>query len=190
MEEEVPISCSWQDPDEEDIEKLCFDADLDKQDSNEADPICAPKIAAKNEPNDDMSCLPHLDSEAEVQGSVYVPTETIDPDEEEKEVNNSQNELCQAHGLKVSHVQKVTEALRILVRDPLIRKSKEKVAHVLSEEKSELSEENIHAQPDIIYAFHCNKCGKAMLKKNHKTHLRSNCSKKLGRKRRAKVSVE
>ena len=106
-------------------------------------------------------------------------------DEEEKEVNDSQNELCQAHGLNVAHVQKVTEALRIPVR-----KTKDEVAHVLSEEKSELSEENIHAQPDIIDAFHCNKCGKAMLKKNHKTHLRSNCSKKLGRKRRAKVSVE
>ena len=59
-------------------------------------------------------------------------------DEEEKEVNDSQNELCQAHGLNVAHVQKVTEALRIPVR-----KTKDEVAHVLSEEKSELSEENI-----------------------------------------------
>ena len=87
----------------------------------------------------DSESLSGLDSEAEVQGSVYatqdmckegsvyatqdmnLPTETVDPDEEEKEVNNSQNELCQADVLnppheKVAHVQKVTEALRIPVR--------------------------------------------------------------------------
>ena len=63
----------------------------------------------------------------------YLKTDQMD--EEEKEVNDSQNELCQAHGLNVVHVQKVTEALRIPVR-----KTKDEVAHVLSEEKSELSE--------------------------------------------------
>ena len=44
----------------------------------------------------------------------YLKTDQMD--EEEKEVNDSQNELCQAHGLNVAHVQ---EPLRILVSDPL-----------------------------------------------------------------------
>ena len=67
--------------DEANIERQSsFDAELDKQDSNEAGPICALKIAAKNEPNDAMSCsekdsdevdsqrLPNLDSEADAMG--------------------------------------------------------------------------------------------------------------------------
>ena len=86
--EAEPIS--WQDPDEEDIEKLCFDSELDEQDPNEAGPICVPKIAAKNEPNDAMSCsekdsdevdsqrLPNLDSEADAMGCSEKDSDEVD----------------------------------------------------------------------------------------------------------------
>ena len=119
MKEEVPISCSWQDPDEEDIEKLCFDSELDEQDPNEAGPICVPKIAAKNEPNDAMSCsekdsdevdsqsqdsdevdsqrLPNLDSEADAMGCLEKDSDEVDserlPDlDSEAEVCATQNQ--------------------------------------------------------------------------------------------------
>ena len=55
----------------------------------------------------DSERLPDLDSEPEVQGSVYatqdmnLPTETVDPDEEEKEVNDSQNELSVAYVFQI-----------------------------------------------------------------------------------------
>ena len=85
MKEEVPISCPWQDPDEEDIEKLCFDSELDEQDPNEAGPICVPKIAAKNEPNDAMSCSENDSDEAD--------TERLLSSAQQKEANDSENEL-------------------------------------------------------------------------------------------------
>ena len=126
MNEEVSISCSWKDPDEEDIEKLCFDAELDKQDSNQAGPICVPKIAAKNEPNDAMSCsekdsdevdsqrLPNLDSEADAMGCSEKDSDEVDnerlPDlDSEAEVcaTQNQNELHMSPQKDTQHTQTV-----------------------------------------------------------------------------------
>ena len=105
MKEEVPISCTWQDPDEGDIEKLCFDAELDKQDSNEAGPICAPKVAAKNEPNDTMRC-PERNPDKRLAGFAFQKgandgesNVSDDQDEEVKDLNDSGIELCQIDAL-------------------------------------------------------------------------------------------
>ena len=104
MNEEVPISCSWKDPDEEDIEKLCFDAELDKQDSNQAGPICAPR---QKEATDTMRC-PQRNSDMRLAGFAFQKgaddgesNVLADLDEEEKDLNDSQNQLCQTEALKI-----------------------------------------------------------------------------------------
>ena len=101
MNEEVPISCSQQDPDEEEIEKLCFDSELDKQDSNEAGPICAPrKSATQKEATDAIRC-PERNLDLRLAGFASQKgandgesNVSDDPYEEEKDLNDSENELC------------------------------------------------------------------------------------------------
>ena len=62
MKEEVPNSFSWQDPDEEDIEKLCFDLEQGEYDPNESDPICAPKLKSQAENDSDAQHLNLIDN--------------------------------------------------------------------------------------------------------------------------------
>ena len=187
MKEEVPISCSWQDPDEEDIEKLCFDLEQGEYDPNETNAKEATDAMRCPERNLDLRLAGFASQKGADDGESNV---SDDPYEEVKDLNDSENELCQTDSLnqvledvlseeksdlsEVAHVKNVTGPLKIPIK---LHMSSQNYIKIRSDKKAETLKTDLQDEKGRVF---CDTCGHRLHRNNLGWHFKkSKCERSL-----------